>query len=242
MKTRHLIFPHIPKTAGTSVRRNVRRAFQRVTGGCVDIGVYDIAAGDWTSTEAFATCAIPPAWDFIYGHATLAQFLRNPALDPADAGITCLSFLRDPVDRCLSVYNYIATTPSHRLHAACTAAEPMAFFRRIAERDVNVQHRYLSCGPALAWSFLVAPSDRVGPTCAEAFAQVGGRDLGADFFDRRFNVTADYATIGSAHRLTREMLGPAEIEAVYARHDLDRRLFDIVQAAGVLRRNPVQDL
>ncbi|MCL4218595.1 MAG: hypothetical protein KJ052_16540, partial [Candidatus Hydrogenedentes bacterium] len=70
MSQRHLIFPHIPKTAGTSVRRNLKEAFEQDMGeSYCEIGVYNMA-GDWVNPKAFGAHVLPRDWTFVYGHAT----------------------------------------------------------------------------------------------------------------------------------------------------------------------------
>lgn len=238
MKNTHLIFPHIPKTAGTSVRRNVKEAFEQGSEPYVEVAVYDMP-GNWVSTKAFESYDLPRNWDFIYGHATMEQFLKNAKLDPADKGITCLSFLRDPIDRCISVYNYIATTPTHRLHKQCLASEPQSFLRMIVVRDRNLQHRYLACRADVKWTFLIASSNRVGQTCAEAFERVTGKDLGKDFFDKKFNVTKKFSQEGQAQRMSRDSLDAKLLAEYYDLNDLDRRMFELVSDRGVMHENPV---
>lgn len=236
MKMDHLIFSHIPKTAGTSVRMRMKEALQAYCNPYVEFGVYDL--GEWVRPRNFPALEIPDNWSFIYGHIKAADLSLNPHLHHHPNNILFMSFLRDPLDRLISTYNYIATTHSHPLHAECVASEPMHFFDRMSEQQRNLQYRYLSCRPDIGWRFVVATSDRVGETCAAAFKDVSRIELDAQFFDSKMNVTKRFTHVGNAQRLSRSSFDERKIAALYSYHDKDAEMFNFVNVHGVVLDNP----
>lgn len=244
MTNRRLVFSHIPKTAGTSVRRNLKEAFEKTLENYVEVGVYDMTNWSnrtdyWVKPEDFGTYSIPSDWSFCYGHITINQFLTNPALDPEDENIVLLSFVRDPVDRLISTYNFISLKNDHPLHAECVASKSVDFFYKLSQINANLQFNYLNCSSDLKWKFVVAASNRVAQTCAETFELVTSSRLDGNFFERKFNITGELPSSTKAHSISRAQFSADEIRALYDMHSLDQRIYDAVSSSGVLFTNPV---
>lgn len=101
---RPLIFLHIPKAAGSSLQEWIVRHYPGAN-------MFRFL-GDRAQRERFA--ALPEEergrFDVILGHVNFGvhELLPEPA--------TYLTMLRDPVDRVVSHYYYVLSTPSHYLH------------------------------------------------------------------------------------------------------------------------------
>jgi hypothetical protein len=101
---RTLVFLHIPKTAGMSVRAVLsercdrRRAFRCVHPG---VGLEQLRRMPAARRDAL---------ELVEGHLPYGvhRLLRRPA--------TYMTFLRNPVERLLSFYSYVREQPSHYLH------------------------------------------------------------------------------------------------------------------------------
>ena len=112
MSERTLVFVHIPKTAGQTLLQVLRRQYEPdatyATKGPGPNVMDELAA----LPEAFRAQLL-----FVYGHM---PFGAHRFLPPET---TYLAFLRDPMDRAVSHYEYVRRTPEHRLHRDVMDAE-----------------------------------------------------------------------------------------------------------------------
>lgn len=103
-----LIFSHIPKAAGTSVFSHLESGlkigskfkFADNSSSCIPIS-------EWPDF------ALPRDWLLIGGHMKADRLLQNSSISVKDDQICFFSVLRDPIDRMISIYNYVRTTPKH---------------------------------------------------------------------------------------------------------------------------------
>lgn len=106
-----LISIHIPKTAGTSFRNTLRAVYGAKAVIRLDIGLI------WQETmidEAVYTEAeIPRGVAVVHGHFSYAA-LRDRF--PVDTGIPVITWLRDPVERVISNYFYLAKRLAEELN------------------------------------------------------------------------------------------------------------------------------
>lgn len=243
MTKKRLIFTHIPKTAGTSVRFHLKDALTKALDHYTEIGVYDMKGwpnpipGGCAPTD-FHTHAVPKNWNFLYGHVTLQQILSNPAIDREDDNIVVLSFVRDPIERLLSEYNYIASTRTHPRHEECIAAPAIEFFTYNWQRAPNIHHRYLNCTRNLNWNFIVATNKEVPEACRLAFEKTTDTKIDSTRFAERLNVTKDFKTVGKARKLTMEDIPEDQLVEIRKLHHLDIVLFEKVKAEGIIFTNP----
>lgn len=214
-----LIFCHIPKVAGKSILGNIQKYIPREK----TIKVYNIG-GDILPRH-FHDFELPEDWQFLVGHIHIGTLLTNPGLRDSAEPTIMLSSVRDPIDRMVSLYNFIANRPRHPEHDLVQTMEIQDF---IAECPANAQLRYLrppdGAYPS-TWQIHIVPIDRVDEAAAEITGEVTGKMVSREAFSERHNVTAKLAGDKAATLKTRQDLPETFIAQMYDRHDRDRALY-----------------
>ena len=114
-RSRRLVYPllflHIPKTAGTTIHYILNNNYRWRFDGFRFIGIYTNTA--YKKSQLFADLAPEKRRriKLIKGHLHFDTFKNNY---PGE--ITCFTFLRDPVKRCISGYNFIRQNTVHPFH------------------------------------------------------------------------------------------------------------------------------
>lgn len=130
-----VLYLHLPKAAGSTLRKILLDAYK---------GRKRHYLSD-TPDELAAFLAMPEAdrhaIDFLFGHQHygLYEHLRQP--------VTQITMLRDPVERCLSLYYYVHREPNHRLHEQLRDSDMSVedcYAQRISREFDNGQTRWLS--------------------------------------------------------------------------------------------------
>jgi hypothetical protein len=127
-----ITFVHIPKAAGTTLRKTAERLYPNRT-------LY-IRPVPWPEQlDAVRTEAVPGEVDFISGHFPI------DLVDHLPFRTRIISVLRDPVARVVSQYHYVLRSPEHHQHAQAVAMtlEEYALSDLGADLD-NVQTRMLA--------------------------------------------------------------------------------------------------
>lgn len=122
-----LVFVHIRKTAGTTLRRVIRRQYPRGT--------------VWESDNDTPPLLSPGMFDgmrVLQGHFPFGIHTRLPR------AVSYITLLRDPVERALSVYYFMRRRPLHALHALSLRLAVDEFFDAAGPAAANEQTRYLS--------------------------------------------------------------------------------------------------
>jgi len=126
-----LVFLHIPKTAGTTLRRIIRRQYPRGTVWETDSNYFPPL-----SPEQYARLRV------VQGHVMygLHEQLPRP--------VRYITVLRHPVERTLSAYYYVRRRPKDPLHALAHRLSPDEFSAEAGPHALNYQTRFLSGQPA----------------------------------------------------------------------------------------------
>lgn len=109
-----VVFVHIPKTGGTSMRQYMRDAFSErlLLTGKAPRKKGDMAAAK--SKELAVRPELARDVDAVSGHARYGMF----DLSGIDRDIIYVSIMRDPISRALSMYNYQRTNERHVRNAS----------------------------------------------------------------------------------------------------------------------------
>jgi hypothetical protein len=121
-----IYFCHIPKTSGTSVVHSVSNAFSDTLRIPEWFEVYDpaqVANSNREGFEKFLELSVKE-YDFIYGHLGSAFSSRNYS-DKVDT----FTLIREPVDRLISIYNWINRDVSESLWEKERKFELIPFLR-----------------------------------------------------------------------------------------------------------------
>jgi hypothetical protein len=129
-----LCFLHIPKTAGVSLVSALTFHYTREL---------SFRAGDPSSFMRLSELAYDKInqFRFVSGHFTLPFFRTK-----SSARWYFVTFLREPVDRLISAYNYVRADEAHPFHATFKGMEPPAFVDYVCSQSefINVQCSYLA--------------------------------------------------------------------------------------------------
>jgi len=135
-----LYFPHIPKCGGTTIKRLINSAVGRAN--CLRVWNKDFG-GD-VSREEFVTLgkAVFETKKAIVGHLPLGRALSNEHLKRLhDNGeLKTFTIVRDPIDRRISLYNYMRSWSGHPRHEKIKEVDPIEF---ILHPPWNFQSDYL---------------------------------------------------------------------------------------------------
>lgn len=98
-----LISVHIPKTAGTSFRNTLRQVYGAQEVIRLDIGL--VRQETRINELIYEDPGLPAGTSVIHGHFSYPLLTGRFAIDPA---VPVITWLRDPVDRVISNYYYLA--------------------------------------------------------------------------------------------------------------------------------------
>ncbi len=210
-----IVFSHIPKTAGTSLHR----VFMNLLAGSGRTFKYFMRS-DGIPPEKFSTRTLPDDWAFIGGHIQLRYLMEHGELDLDDPETVFLSFVRDPIDRLVSLYNFIRVTPRHRLHDEVRAMSAEDF---LMSEPANVHLDFLTPdGASPKCKVLLAAVDHLAETGAELASELTGQDIGVEAFQKRHN---EGRRDEGVTPLTRADLSGEALQKLKQRHAEDAALY-----------------
>ncbi|MEH6557747.1 MAG: sulfotransferase family 2 domain-containing protein [Oceanicoccus sp.] len=132
-------FPHIPKAGGTTLRNLFYQAFG--TSNC--LRVWNPKAGAMIGAKDFSSFEKLSEFKVVLGHLSVESFLKNDEarLKFARGNVKIVTAVREPIDRIISLYNFIRVNPNHPMHTAMQSIDAFDFLQSQAP---NFQLRFLS--------------------------------------------------------------------------------------------------
>lgn len=229
------VFVHIFKTAGTSLHEQMRRHYGFAAVPRVNDG---FLAGE-SFDRRLQTELRKPETRAIAGHFTYARV--SAALDRSSyrGQRTFFTFLRDPIERIISAYNYFSITRTEKWHRE---ANEMGFgefllFARRNDAEMIEGHlcRYVSFDGSADFASAIQDLDR-------RFAFVG---LIEDFNATRgafekclgFNFDADLRRNSSPQKIRRSEISNEAMDLLLSITEEDRKLYEFVKAKGARNGN-----
>jgi len=111
-----IYFPHIPKAGGTTLKR----MFDRNLGAGKCIGIWDKRFGADFNADEFPSVDVSSIKEglALYGHLNIRTALDNKHIAHLDENgeLLIISAVRDPIDRIISLFNYMRVTEKHPSH------------------------------------------------------------------------------------------------------------------------------
>ena len=139
-----LVFIHIFKTAGTSIKQNLKDHFGEDNVDFLNDGIVDDKHFEERVDKAVEDhCAAAMAGHFQFARISEALYYAGETRK-----IVYFSFIRDPLQRLISAYNYFYTTSDEKWHHEARSMGIEDFYRFLLEADrelcLNHQCRFLS--------------------------------------------------------------------------------------------------
>jgi len=138
-----IYFPHIPKAGGTTLKRIINRNIGKEN--CM--GLWEKQRGADFSPDEFPNLGVPIIEKHmaIYGHLDMATALANKTIAAYfnKGELLVISAVRDPIDRIVSLFNYMTVKKRHPRFQRTIARGNEGFVSFCKERESNFQHRFL---------------------------------------------------------------------------------------------------
>lgn len=133
-------FPHIPKTGGQTLLHGFYRAFGRDR--CLK--VWDHGRGSDMRSDEFPSLQAKQFKKVraVVGHLPVSKFMENQhAFQAYERGrVHIFTSVRDPIDRIISLYNYVKFFPKHPAYETMQQVEAIDFIMR---QVPNYQMNYI---------------------------------------------------------------------------------------------------
>lgn len=148
--TKKIIFLHIPKCGGMSLRKELAANFQNEQ-------VYTISGWNHDEMVKSVSNLKEQIWKknikLIMGHIGLGI---HKGLTLNDSEIIYISVMREPIERVVSLYKYIKQEARHELHMKCKELDFGTFIRlpEIRDQISNVQYNHLINNPELDFELI----------------------------------------------------------------------------------------
>lgn len=227
-----LIFCHIPKVAGKSALGNM----QKYISANKTVKIYNI--GGHVKPQDFHSFDLADDWQLMVGHIHIDMLLTNRGLRNSSSPTVFFSCLRDPVDRMISLFNFVR----HRIgHPDREKVQNMSLQDFISSCIENLQTKYLTPpadGYPREWEIYIAPIGRIDEAAAEVTQRVVMQGVRVKPFSERRNVTANLVRESTTKLAKRDDLSESFIAETYEKHALDKELYEKAKKEKWLTRLP----
>ena len=133
-------FPHIPKAGGETLKQLFYQSFGKDR--CLKIWNPMFGADFSADQIEMLNDVNYDKYDAIIGHFTVEQFLSVDPLNELyrQGKVNIMTSIRDPIDRIISLYNYMSVNTRHPNHKDMLDRDPFDF---ILSQKANFQFDYL---------------------------------------------------------------------------------------------------
>ncbi|WP_426415785.1 sulfotransferase family 2 domain-containing protein [Aestuariirhabdus sp. LZHN29] len=214
-----IYFPHIPKAGGTSLKSYFLHAYS--ASSCIK--VWDTKFGadflpdEFCNLKADELKGIPA----VIGHLPVKDFLSNSAANRmmSHGEVQVITSVRDPIDRLLSLYNYVLVNEHHPNHNAHQSFDPKEF---VFSQQENFQFKFLELRRGMTVDDLFA--------CISIFPMEKSLTLFHSFFKNVLSqdvklqeIQNDTASINLKGKdiIKRDFFTSSELKFLYSKHELD---------------------
>ncbi|WP_264739378.1 sulfotransferase family 2 domain-containing protein [Cytobacillus firmus] len=211
---RILIFMHIPKTGGMTLKRIIKRQYP-------DIKILkDITDG---KTSEFKKIVSEKEIQFVFGHLSFGLHMHT------NKPCTYVTMMREPIDRVISMYYYVIGKKDHPLHGI---VKDLLIEEFIDHPDLKVHTNNMQTKRVLGKNSL-SPSDleQAKQNLEEHFSVIGITEMFDDsvaLMKQKFNWN-DISYVRknqTKKRLSKEEIDPIIINKIKANNELDIQLYN----------------
>ncbi|UOE53086.1 sulfotransferase family 2 domain-containing protein [Bacillus sp. CMF12] len=211
---RILIFMHIPKTGGMTLKRIIKRQYP-------DIKILkDITDG---KTSEFKKIVSEKEIQFVFGHLSFGLHMHT------SKPCTYVTMMREPIDRVISMYYYVIGKKDHPLH---DIVKDLLIEEFIDHPDLKVHTNNMQTKRVLGKNSL-SPSDlkQAKQNLEEHFSVIGITEMFDDsvaLMKQKFNWN-DISYVRknqTKKRLSKEEIDPIIINKIKANNELDIQLYN----------------
>ncbi|MBX9974020.1 sulfotransferase family 2 domain-containing protein [Cytobacillus firmus] len=211
---RILIFMHIPKTGGMTLKRIIKRQYP-------DINILkDITDG---KTSEFKKIVSEKEIQFVFGHLSFGLHMHT------SKPCTYVTMMREPIDRVISMYYYVIGKKDHPLHGI---VKDLLIEEFIDHPDLKVHTNNMQTKRVLGKNSL-SPSDleQAKQNLQEHFSVIGITEMFDDsvaLMKQKFNWN-DISYVRknqTKKRLSKEEIDPIIINKIKANNELDIQLYN----------------
>lgn len=133
-------FPHIPKTGGQTLIQGFYKAFGFKK--CIKVWHTDFGGDVKPANFVDLSAKEFEGISVVFGHLNMSQFLMNTYTrsEFEKGNVRILTSVRDPIERIISLYNYISLYKKHPKHKSVKSTSPIDF---IMEQPANFSFHFL---------------------------------------------------------------------------------------------------
>ncbi|MGA5688520.1 sulfotransferase family 2 domain-containing protein [Cytobacillus pseudoceanisediminis] len=211
---RILIFMHIPKTGGMTLKRIIKRQYPE------NKILKDITDG---RISEFKKTVSEKEIQFVFGHLSFGLHMHT------SQPCTYVTMIREPIDRVISMYYYVLGKKDHPLHGI---VKDLLFEEFIDHPDLKIHTSNMQTKRALGKNSL-SPSDleQAMQNLKEHFSVIGITEMfdeSVELMKQKFNWN-DISYVKknqTKKRLSKEEIEPNIINKVRANNELDIQLYN----------------
>jgi hypothetical protein len=218
-----LYFPHIPKCGGTTIKE----LFYSAVGRDHCIKIWDHRFESDVEADEFADLGSEVIYSkkAIVGHLLFRKMLVNKFAKElyTQNTLNVVTVVRNPIDRILSLFNYVNANEDHPHHKRIKEVDPFQF---VLNQPSNIQHKFLQAYgnesvESICNRISIFPIEDSTKLVTEWIANKTGQTARPV---RKLNVTAD--AFPDFIPFKRSALSPSQVATFEQKHQQDYELYE----------------